>query len=105
MAGGLPSMAGLAVIALADLIGFVLMTLLILIVLRVILSFIGSDSYHPVIPLIHQLSEPVLKPVRRRLPSLGGFDFSPMVVLLAIALLQALLVAPLFDLGLRIGAA
>ena len=99
----MPSFAGLVVIAFADLISFVLMLMLILILVRVILSFVGSDSYHPVVPLVYQLTEPVLKPVRTRLPSLGGLDFSPMIVMLAIALLQALLVAPLLDLGARIG--
>lgn len=105
MFGMMPSLAGLAVIAFADLIGFVLMLLLILIIVRVILSFVANDSYHPVVPLIYQLTEPVMKPVRKRLPALGGLDLSPMVILLAIMLLQALLVAPLFDLGLRIGQA
>jgi YggT family protein len=103
MFGQLPTLAGLAVIALSDLIGFVLMTMLILIIVRVILSFVGGDSYHPIIPLVYQLTEPVLKPVRTRMPALGGLDLSPMIVLLTIALLQALLVAPLFDLGLRLG--
>jgi YggT family protein len=103
MFGQLPALAGLAVIAVSDLIGFVLMTMLILIIVRVILSFVGGDSYHPIIPLVYQLTEPVLKPVRTRMPALGGLDLSPMVVLLSIALLQALLVAPLFDLGLRWG--
>ena len=105
MVGMLPSFGGLVVIAFADLIGFVLMMMLMLVVARVVLSFVSSDSYHPVVPLVHQLTEPLLKPVRRRLPALGGFDFSPMIVLLAILLLQALLVAPLLDLGLRIGLA
>jgi YggT family protein len=105
MFGQLPTLAGLAVIALSDLIGFVLMTMLILIIVRVILSFVGGDSYHPIVPLVYQLTEPVLKPVRTRMPALGGFDLSPMVVLLTIALLQALLVAPLLDLGLRLGSA
>ncbi len=103
MLGTLPSLAGLALIAFADLIGFVLMLMLILIIVRAILSFVASDSYHPVVPLIHQLTEPVLKPVRKRMPVLGGLDLSPMLVLLAIMLLQALLVAPLLDLGLRLG--
>jgi len=103
LVGAMPSFAGLAVIAFADLIGFVLMTVLLLIIVRVILSFVGSDNYHPVIPLVHQLTEPLLKPVRKRMPALGGLDLSPMIVVLACVLLQALVVAPLFDLGLRLG--
>ncbi len=103
MIASLPSFTGLAVIAFADLIGFTLMMVLILIIARVILSFIASDSYHPVVPLVFQLTEPILKPVRKRMPALGGLDLSPMIVLLAITLLQALMVAPLLDLGLRLG--
>ncbi len=103
MLASVPSFGGLVLIALADLIGFTLMVMLILIFVRVILSFVGSDSYHPVVPLVFQLTEPVLKPVRKRLPVLGGFDLSPMIVVLAIFLLQALVVAPLLDLGLRLG--
>ena len=100
---GLPTFAGLAVIALADLIGFVLMVMLVLIIVRVIMSFVGSDSRHPVVPLIYQLTEPLLLPIRRRLSTAGGLDFSPVILMLAFALLQTLLVAPLLDFGLRIG--
>ena len=103
MITALPSFAGLAVIALADLIGFTLIVVLVLIIVRVILSFLSNDSYHPLVPLVFQLTEPILKPVRKRMPALGGLDLSPMIVLLAIFLLQALVVAPLLDLGLRLG--
>lgn len=105
LALGLPSFTGLAVIALADLISFVLMLMLVLVIVRVILSFVGSDSRHPVVPLLYQLTEPVLKPIRNKLPALGGLDFSPVIVMLGFALLETLLVAPLLDLGLRIGLA
>lgn len=103
MLTSVPSLAGLAVIALADLIGFTLIVVLMLIIVRVILSFVSNDSYHPVVPLVFQLTEPILKPVRKRMPALGGLDLSPMIILLAIFLLQALVVAPLLDLGLRLG--
>ncbi len=103
MIASVPSFAGLAVIAFADLIGFTLMIVLILIIVRVILSFVASDSYHPVVPLVFQLTEPIMKPVRKRMPALGGLDLSPIIILLAIFLLQALVVAPLLDLGLRLG--
>jgi len=103
--GSIPGIGGLALIALADLLGFTLILLLVLIIVRAILSFVGSDSRHPVVPLVIQLTEPVLGPIRRRLPTPGGIDFSPIVAILAIALLRALVVQPLLDLGLRIGQA
>ena len=103
LVASVPSFAGLAVIAIADLIGFTLIIVLMLVIVRVILSFVSNDSYHPVVPLVFQLTEPILKPVRKRMPALGGLDLSPMIILLAIFLLQALVVAPLLDLGLRLG--
>ena len=55
------------------------------------------------VQLIAQLTEPVLRPVRRVLPTLGGFDLSPLLVMLGIALARVLVVAPLRDLGVLLG--
>lgn len=93
---------GLAVLAFADLVDFVLLLYLVLVLVRVVLSFVGADSYHPVVPLVMQLTEPVLKPFRRLIPNVGGLDFSPMVVLLAITLARVLIARPLLDLGSRL---
>ena len=86
----------------AELIAFVLMLYFWLILIRVILSFVGQGSYSPAVPLIAQITEPVLKPIRRVLPDLGGFDLSPLIATLAIFLARALIVAPLYDLGARL---
>jgi YggT family protein len=93
---------GLSVLALADLVDFVLLLYIVLILVRVVIGFVGADSYHPVVPLVMQLTEPVLKPFRRLIPNVGGLDFSPMVVLLAITLARVLIAKPLLDLGLRL---
>ena len=93
---------GLAVLALADLVDFALLLYIVLVLVRVVLSFVGADSYHPVVPLVMQLTEPVLKPFRRLIPNVGGLDFSPMVLLLAITLARVLVAKPLLDLGLHL---
>ena len=93
---------GLVVLALADLIDFVLLLYIVLILARVVISFVGADSYHPIVPLVMQLTEPVLKPVRRVLPAVSGIDFSPMVALLAITLARVLIAKPLLDLGVSL---
>ena len=93
---------GLAVLALADLNDFVLLLYIVLVLARVVISFAGADSYHPIVPPILQLTEPVMKPFRRLLPNVGGLDFSPVVVLLAITLARVLIAKPLLDLGLRL---
>jgi YggT family protein len=58
----------------------------------VILSWVQLSPDNPVARVIHQLTEPVLSRVRNVLPAAGGFDFSPMVVLIGLQLLKGLLV-------------
>ena len=99
LAGRMPGFGGVLVLGFAELLAFVLMLYFWLILVRVILSFVAQGSYSPVVPLIAQLTEPVLKPIRKVLPAPGGFDLSPLVATVAIMLARALLVAPLHDLG------
>src|SRR6185369_17804132 len=79
-------LAGLPVLAVADLVDFVLLLYFVLVLARVVISLVNADSYHPIVPLVIQLTEPVLKPIRRRMPNIAGLDFSPMVLLLVIML-------------------
>lgn len=95
-------LAGLPVLAVADLVDFVLLLYFVLVLARVVISLVNADSYHPIVPLVIQLTEPVLKPIRRRMPNIAGLDFSPMVLLLVIMLARVLIAKPLFDLGLSL---
>ncbi|HUD43880.1 MAG TPA: YggT family protein [Dokdonella sp.] len=99
LAGVSPKLTGLAVMAVADLIGFVLLLYMALIIVRILLSFFPGNARHPIVPLIYQLTDPLLRPLQRILPSFGGLDFSPMVAWLLITLARVLLVQPLLDLG------
>jgi YggT family protein len=60
----------------------------------VVLSWIRLSEDNPFVMFINRVTEPVLGPVRRLLPDLGGFDFSPMLVLMALRLLRGLLASP-----------
>ncbi|MFZ2237126.1 MAG: YggT family protein [Dokdonella sp.] len=103
MMGETLGIAGLALMALADLIGLLLTIAVILIIVRIVLSFVGNGgSYHPAVPLVFGLTEPVLKPIRRVLPAPGGLDFSPMLAWLGILLIRMLVVQPLLDIGLQL---
>ena len=72
-----------------------LITLLImyfvLIIARVIVSWIAGQSRHPLIPLIYQLTEPVLKPFSKLVPPIGGIDLSPLFALISLRFLLLLL--------------
>ena len=49
---------------------------------RVVMSWIVPDGKDPMSQMLHQITEPVLSPIRRILPSTGMFDLSPMIALL-----------------------
>ncbi|AKS43072.1 YggT family protein [Wenzhouxiangella marina] len=86
-----PDPLALALYALLRLVRLLLVVYLVLIIATVIISWIGQGMRHPIIPLLFQLTDPVLAPIRRVLPPLGGFDLSPLVALIGIQFLIILL--------------
>jgi YggT family protein len=64
------------------------------ILVYVILSFFAQASYSPIAMLLGQVVGPVLRPVRRILPPVGGLDLSPLVVLILLQALRILLQLP-----------
>lgn len=61
------------------------------IIVRTLLPWLGVNNYHPVMRFLIQITEPVLAPLRRYIPPMGGLDFTPMVALLAIWLVEQIL--------------
>ncbi len=74
------------------------------IIIRAIVSWVNPDPYNPLVKFLHSVTEPLLYPIRRRLPLFfGGFDFSPVLVILAIIFLQTFLVQSLVQMATRLG--
>ncbi len=61
------------------------------IIIVIIASFIAPGNYHPALGLLQQITEPLLRPARRLIPPLGGLDFSPIIVILALGVAQRIL--------------
>jgi YggT family protein len=78
---------------LASIVQLLYVIFVILILGRVILSFVNMDYYHPVRRTIYNLTDPILEPIRRILPPASGLDFSPMVALLLAYLLRTILLS------------
>ncbi len=57
----------------------------------VILSWIRLSDDNPLVRITAALTEPLLGPIRRLLPDLGGIDFSPMILLIALRFLRGAL--------------
>lgn len=97
--GAAPSFAGLAVASAAELLDLCTTIFFWAILIRVILSWVNPGLRHPGSDIVHSLTEPVLEPARRALPAMGGFDLSPILVLVGLQLVNLLLIAPLRDAG------
>jgi YggT family protein len=89
-------------LALARLVDYVLSAFVWILVIRAVLSWVNADPYNPIVRFLHQVTEPVLRPVRRRLPA-TGIDVSPVIVILAIYFLQWFLVPVLVKTAYRLG--
>ncbi len=64
----------------------------------IIVSFFLSP-YHPIRNFLDTLVQPMLRPIRNVLPTFGGFDFSPMVLIIVIQLAEDFLIALIRSVG------
>jgi len=105
LAGLLPQIPGLLVLALADLLDFVLLVYIVLVFAWSLLSMFAVDQHQPLLRLMDALVAPVLRPLRGKLIA-GNIDFAPMVILLVLFLARMRVAAPLLDRGsqLAVGA-
>lgn len=63
----------------------------LIVLVAVVTSWMQLPPSNPVAGFANALTEPLLDPVRRALPPMGGLDFSPMVLLLGLRMLRSLL--------------
>lgn len=94
IAGGydLPNIGTIAAWAFVGLIDFVLNIYFYGLLISIIASWIAPYNGNPVLLLIQQLLEPIMKKVHKVLPPMGGLDFSPIFVFLGIQAIEILLV-------------
>ncbi|MBI3359951.1 MAG: YggT family protein [Chloroflexi bacterium] len=72
--------------------------IILAIIFRSLLSFLPLDPFHPVVRLLHQFTEPFLQPIRNFMPSTGMFDFSPLVAIVLLSVINSVLQQILFAL-------
>ena len=82
---------GIVVFSLTKLLATLLMMYFFLIIVAAVLSWVAARARHPVIPLVFQLTEPVIRPIRRFIPPIAGIDLSPLFALIGIRFLLLLL--------------
>ena len=97
-----PNSIGLILCSVADIISLTVNIFFIAIIVKVIISWVNPHTYHPIINLIHGLTHPLIKPIRRFVPIISGLDLSPFVALLGLKLLTILVATPLLMLGFQL---
>jgi YggT family protein len=89
--------------AVAHVLKIVLTLYMWIIIARAVISWVNPDPYNAIVRFLYNVTEPVLHPIRRRLPiSLGGLDFSPILVILGIIFVQSFLVQSLLQFAARL---
>jgi len=90
--------------AIAKLIDFLLTLYMWIIIGRAVISWVNADPYNPIVRFLIEATEPLLSRIRRFLPmSMGGMDFSPMILIMAILFLQSFLVPTLKQIAMGMG--
>jgi YggT family protein len=87
----------MAISILVRLINILSQFLVLLVIVKVILSYF-MDPYHSVRQTIDNLVEPLLAPIRRVVPLVGMFDFSPLILIILIQILSSVLISFLYTL-------
>lgn len=95
MGYALPAILQLLVWTLVGVTALFLKIFFFALIISVILSWVAPHSHNPAAVLVYQLCEPVLAPIRRILPSMGGLDLSPIFAFIALNLLDMLVVTNL----------
>ena len=95
MGYALPPVLQLLVWSLVGVTALFLKVFFFALIISVILSWVAPHSHNPAAMLVFQLCEPLLAPIRRVLPSMGGLDLSPIFAFIALNLLDMLLITNL----------
>lgn len=91
---------GNLLIAAAKILDLALTIYMWIIIGRAVISWVNPDPYNPIVQFLYRVTEPVLSPIRSRIPFGNmGIDISPILVILAIVFLQSFLVRSMMELA------
>ncbi len=102
LGGLMPHLGGWLLLGVGQLLDLFLLIYIVLVFVWSLASMLGGDPNHPLLRFVAQITEPALQPLRRRMPTPGGIDFSPMVALVVLFLARILIAQPLIVPGLRL---
>lgn len=84
---------------LANFINLLTQALVIAIVLRAILSWFVPEGNHPVVRILRDVTDPLIVPLRKVIPSIGMLDLSPFVAIILLQVVRSIVIATLSGAG------
>lgn len=90
----------MSLVFVAQMIDLIANVLTILVIAWAILSWF-VPPYHPLRETLGRVVEPMLAPIRRVLPTMGGVDFSPMILIIVIVLVARILTSLILSFAIR----
>ena len=95
---------GNIVLGIAKVLEVVLTLYMWVIIIRALISWVNPDPYNPIVQFLHRITEPVLKPLRKLVPSWRvGIDLSPLIAILIILFIEIAVVTTLYRIGRALG--
>jgi len=82
--------------SLSMIIGMIFKMIYFVLVIRMLLSWVNPDPYNQIVRIIYRVTEPILAPFRRIIPSMGMVDISPIVVFFLLAFIERFVMGVLF---------
>lgn len=98
----LPQIGGVLIVAVGNLIEKTVNLFFYTIIIRFIISWIPTLQHNPVSEIVYAITEPLLQRARQLIPTIGSFDFSPILVLIVFQLISIVAVTPLLSFGMRL---
>lgn len=99
VSGQIPVAISFPIIIASKLLVLLIYIYIFVIIIQAIISWVQPGSYSPFTILLYQLSDPLVKPIKRYIPATGGIDWSPFIILILLNLALMLLAKPLQDWG------
>ncbi len=89
--------------ALATILDLILTFAMWVIIIRALISWVSPDPRNPIVMFLMSVTEPILRPIQRRIPPMGGLDLSPILAIFAIIFLREFVVQTLKEIADRMG--
>jgi len=94
---------GILLITLSDILGAFFSFLTYAVLARALLSWFRPDPEHVLVRLLLRVTDPILNPIHRVMPNLGGLDLSPIIAIFGIQIVQSSVVGMLVKLANAVG--